>query len=514
VVEAITIPVGGAATEKAAETVSWYRRDPAGAERGAPVIASLHSPGVEAQFRNGLHATGQQGPLGPLRVVAPATVLAWLTRDVLPRISLEQIRSPDREALLSVLDLGAALEGDGSGVPDGRGAFRGGANRNRLLLMTAGVRAVSSDSDEPPFAVAGCHSTGLIRLHARGDPNEFEAYESLESLDRALPSRRILVDELHGHWLGETVDPRVPGEEALLCDQIGSGTEELVAAIDQCPPRVCVTCAGYTGVGALGTHQQLLMVNGTVREQLVADPATFRRLLFSGVWATYPQEPVLSGGTFFRAGHFGYDNSMCLPPFVPYGRGEDVAWGALLKWILPPGSLVHIPYGVRHRRESDRRRSGDDLTRPGLRIADIVASLLSTLPPREVGEVDGDDRMRVAGEVLLRWSEQPASRIAQFIDGLITAIARLTAERFSQLFDQWQGEPECGRRWCAPSLIGKPGLSTAPAERGIRDATGARIDPGLVAALVGVYGRALTVWPEVHRVCAATPLADRRFDVT
>jgi hypothetical protein len=139
-----------------------------------------------------------------------------------------------------VLDLGAALEGDGSGVPDGRGAFRGGANRNRLLLMTAGVRAVSSDSDEPPFAVAGCHSTGLIRLHARGDPNEFEAYESLESLDRALPSRRILVDELHGHWLGETVDPRVPGEEALLCDQIGSGTEELVAAIDQCPPRVCV----------------------------------------------------------------------------------------------------------------------------------------------------------------------------------------------------------------------------------------------------------------------------------
>jgi hypothetical protein len=222
----------------AAETVSWYRRDPAWGRTGRTGDRVPPQPAwVEAQFRNGT-ARRRSGrvPWGPCGSRRPATVLAWLTRDVLPRISLEQIRSPDREALLSVLDLGAALEGDGSGVPDGRGAFRGGANRYRLLLMTAGVRAVSSDSDEPPFAVAGCHSTGPIRLHARGDPNEFEAYESLESLDRALPPRRMSVDELHGRWLGETVDPRTPGEK-MRCSvgQIGSGTEELVAAIGPVP---------------------------------------------------------------------------------------------------------------------------------------------------------------------------------------------------------------------------------------------------------------------------------------
>jgi hypothetical protein len=53
-----------------------------------------------------------------------------------------------------------------------------------------------------------------------------------------------------------------------------------------------------------------------------------------------------------------------------------------------------------------------------------------------------------------------------------------------------------------------------PAERGIRDAAGTQMEPGAVAALIGVYGRTLTIWPDLHRACAAVPLVDRRFDVT
>lgn len=217
-----------------------------------------------------------------------------------------------------------------------------GANRNLLLLETAGKPFLTVDDDVicewrrapeyRPGIVRTPRYPGTIRLHA--------------SLEHAR-------------------------------DAVSPEPFDVVTHFAESLRRAPVVQAGLAGDAATDTPFPRLLLGGPAREQWLAEPQLWRTRAMTQVPA---QESLVAAPqmmTFCTA----FDGSLL--PFAPMGRNEDSLYAALRRMVEPDTVIAHLPWTVWHEPAPAREFASDAVSRGLSRLSlnDALLLLLRHRPP-------------------------------------------------------------------------------------------------------------------------------------
>ena len=242
-----------------------------------------------------------------------------------------------------------------------------GANRNALLLATAGELSVHVDDDtslplfEAPDTLSG------IAFSSQADPNEYW----FGACDWE-PAERADFVEMHETLLGRPV--------ARLLDE--SDRDDM--AIDDLQPqllrrlpdaRVGLTFVGHTGDAGTSSNVSRLFLEG----------ASLGRLVRSGYAEGMRTREVgraiarrtIGNGLFCLGMNVGIDNRRTLPPFMPAGRNEDGVFSAALEAVFPLLLRGFCEgYAIGHRPPGERAPFPAEIVFEGFRTNDILTALI------------------------------------------------------------------------------------------------------------------------------------------
>lgn len=250
-------------------------------------------------------------------------------------------------------------------LPDSKATDTIGANRNVLLLHTAGERVFSADDDTVCHpAVPPEHDDG-IALDSGGNPLNLWFFPDREGAFAA--TRYVEADVLgrHGQYLGAAPAAVLAAADSPSFER---GDPGLLRRLRARESRIRVTANGVVGDCGWDNPDFHLFQDGPTFARLVASADGFRaarttREMIQGVTRT----TITAQADPKFAMCIGLDNTDLLPPFPPTGRAEEVAFGAILTACFSHVFAAHLPILVRHDPVTRKRFPGDQVftIRPG-----------------------------------------------------------------------------------------------------------------------------------------------------
>jgi hypothetical protein len=228
-----------------------------------------------------------------------------------------------------------------------------GANRNTLLLHTVGERIFSADDDTIcRVAVPPGHADG----HAldQGDnppqawffPNRQEAFDAVRYTEEDFLLH-------HDRYLGQEPGPMLAAADTAV---LGTAEPALLRRLVGGTGRIRVTANGVVGDCGWDNPDFSLFAGGATFDRLTGSSAGFgparatREMIQAVTRTTITTRPDPG-----LAMCIGLDNADLLPPFPPVGRGEEVAFGAILGVCFGDAYGAHLPLVLQHD-PADRKR--------------------------------------------------------------------------------------------------------------------------------------------------------------
>lgn len=289
-----------------------------------PVVVIDESSDSQAGEANADHVAGLTD--------RPAT---WLGREWRGRFAAELASSAgvDQAELAELLD-----------EPD-TAAFTGGQVWNAALLLTAGQRPVLLDDDmrwnlrEPGQVrpVVSFRQSARTPLYFAPGDEALEPALSAAGRDWFAEHRRLCGSGLAAlkDLEGFSIDPdTLRGQSYRALDRL---TREA---------RIKSTCSGYYGDAAMDTRLWFYLAPN--QASLWRDKSAYFDIM------AHPH--VAQGFGHVQLGELSQftptmvDNTELLPPVAPRGRGEDLMFGALVRFLYPHSVCVHLPSLIEHRR--------------------------------------------------------------------------------------------------------------------------------------------------------------------
>lgn len=247
-----------------------------------------------------------------------------------------------------------------------------GANRNALLLETAGEMFLTADDDTicRGFAVPGARDA--LAFTAGQPPLDYWFVRDLAAgLDSFAPAEFDLLG-CHARLLGRTPASLVGAADAPDLDRLDPA---FVTMLMTDRGRVAATLTGMLGdAGGASPIPHLLNARGASRQRLHAH---YEMACWSRDYLRAVRAPTLSRGDYFMATSAGLDGRRLLPPFFPVFRCEDNLFGHLLLRSDPDALIGHFPCALVHA-PADRRRYARDAVARTARVvpmAGVVAAL-------------------------------------------------------------------------------------------------------------------------------------------
>jgi len=249
-----------------------------------------------------------------------------------------------------------------------------GANRNALLLATAGELCILVDDDTlPPDAVLPSFGSG-IEVSSRFDPNDYWFDEPPWG---SIPASDVDFVGLHQDMLGR--HPRsVLGEYAGDDVSVEALESPLLELLKRPDAYIGLTFLGHEGDAGTATNGWRLFLEGQSLERLVA-PGYQERVRRRTCGRTVIRRTI-SDGHFCAAMNLGLDNRQALPPFMPVGRNEDGVFSAALS-ATAPNCLRGFREGfvIRHAPLEFRSPFPAPIRFEGLKANDMLAMLIREL---------------------------------------------------------------------------------------------------------------------------------------
>ena len=270
-----------------------------------------------------------------------------------------------------------------------------GANRNALLLATAGELSVHVDDDTrlPLFEAPDTRSG--IALSSQADPNEYWFgacdWEPAEGADFVAMHETLLGCPV-AHLLEES------GREDIDVDDL---QPHLLQRLSDA--RIGLTFIGHTGDAGTSSNVSRLFLEGASLGRLVrCGYAEGMRTREVGRTVT---RRTIGNGLFCLGMNVGIDNRQTLPPFMPAGRNEDGVFSATLEAVLPLLLRGFCEgYAIGHRPPQERAPFPAEIVFDGFRTNDILTALIaewgaSQLDPFPRRLCDLGDRLAAYGSL-------------------------------------------------------------------------------------------------------------------
>lgn len=375
-----------------------------------------------------------------------------------------------------------------------------GTNRNALLLQTVGALALSCDDDsicrprmlcdEPLPKGVSSYGNADMDVHFARDP--LSALQSRPAAEFDLMSAH---EELLGLDLAQCIsaDRDHLGSYAKL---IGANT---VTDLVHKRGRVGITLSGILGDPGMPDLMGFMLARGDVRRRFLqywTDRVQLDTIsVVSGV-----SRPIVSfKSSIMTTTATGFDHRTMLPPFVPFGRGEDTLFGTIVNKCNPELYTGFIPVALLHARRKVKIPRRLTYT---LGLGDILAAIIG-------GSADAIDststgRMRRLANHLLECAYAPGADFARYLH--TNALRRIVsqAEHCKRTLRDFNSEPDF---WAHDLRLWLNDLESKMDDNtiGLPAGVGERVwTCEEVQTIVRKLGLLLRVWPDI--ISATTSL--------
>ncbi len=226
------------------------------------------------------------------------------------------------------------------------GMVSAGACRNALILETLGRRVLFADDDTICAPIVRERSLDIIPAEP-GDPCGYWFFGSREEQEAFCKPELSDYLAAHEHLLGRSF-------------RLKSGRS--------C--KVDLTFGGIAGDHGWGSPfgfwpepMGYLMHEGESLARLTSSERAYRDALRSREILRVAPGFRLADGSFGMTTVFAADNHGGLPPFLPYGRGQDLVFVRLLEALDESTAFGHVPFAIRHYPATARKSSNGELLR-------------------------------------------------------------------------------------------------------------------------------------------------------
>jgi hypothetical protein len=376
-------------------------------------------------------------------------------------------------------------------VDDGAHAVATGANRNLLMLHSAGRVLLQADDDTRSRIALGNGPGGGLVLTSDATPTEVWFPADLDGAESAADLAAVH-EQLLGRGLGECGEfaaADLNGTEATFFERLRAAGG-----------RVRVTATGVVGDPGVGSPAFYVFLRGPSRERLHRSEATYRAALARSPILRAVTRPTVSDGAVCMALNLGLDLRDPLPPFLPVLRNQDGVFGAAVRSCCPGAFFGHLPAAVVHRPAGDRRFGADalDHAADGPRADHLLQYLIRVHAPR-VPSPDCRRNLRILGEALAGLGDLPPNVFRDLIRVASWEWANGLIEQLGGLLKQYDGGPAW---WAADvrRMIGRVRAAVTRPDFGAPPEPG----PGFerFRVLVARYGRLLRHWPDLLEAAA------------
>jgi hypothetical protein len=362
-----------------------------------------------------------------------------------------------------------------------------GANRNTLLLHTVGEPIFSADDDTIcRVAVPPGHADGHA-LDQGEDPLQTWFFGSRPEAFEAV--RYTEEDFLlqHDRYLGQEPWPMLAGADAAV---LRTAEPALLRRLVAGTGRIRITANGVVGDCGWDNPDFYLFAGGATFDRLTGSPAGFgtaratREMIQAVTLTTITTRP---DPRFAMC--IGLDNADLLPPFPPVGRGEEVAFGAILCRCFGDVYGAQLPLVLRH----------DPAGRKQFAASGSFSISLGSWLPACIGRFDPGfarppaERLRRLGSYLTDLGALPGPAFDEFVRlGLWASMSTL----ISNLEDRLASGDPVPACWAADArqFIAKARRSAlVPAEQ-LYAATGGR---EALQRLLTQFGQLMIWWPVI-----------------
>ncbi len=386
-------------------------------------------------------------------------------------------------------------------LPARPGDITVGANRNTLLLHTVGERIFSADDDTIcRVAVPPGHAGG----HAldQGD-NPPQAW-FFRSRPEAFAAVRYIEEDFllhHDRYLGQEPGPILAAADASV---LGTAEPALLRRLVTGTGRIRITANGVVGDCGWDNPDFSLFAGGATFDRLTGLPAGFgtaratREMIQAVTRTTITARPDPK-----LAMCIGLDNADLLPPFPPVGRGEEVAFGAILGICFGDVYGAHLPLVLRH----------DPAGRKRFAAQGLFSISLGAWLPACFGRFDpgfarpSAERLRRLGSYLTDLGRLPGPAFDEFARlGLWASMSTLIGNLEDRLASP-DPVPDCWVRDARQFIAKARHSALAPAEQ-LYAASGGR---EALQQLLTQFGQLMIWWPVIVQSAGELRAAGHRL---
>lgn len=277
-----------------------------------------------------------------------------------------------------------------------------GANRNALVLHTAGDLALSVD-DDTVCQVGTAHDAKRgLALDSRGEsfarfcffPNYASALQSI-----VVNNGDVLAD--HEQLLGKTIGGCISKYSELADIKLSNISHKLLEGMHR-GGRIGATIGGVIGDSGMHSPVVCLGLEAESRERMVGSEAGYHYAWNSREMIRTVNRLTISDSAWCMATALGLDNRSLLPPFMPVYRNQDGLFGLTLRACFDDVYFGHLPSTILHAPMEARSYSTDEVLKSAtrFRFCDLAAACIRSADFR-LGMSDERERLLALGKHLM-----------------------------------------------------------------------------------------------------------------
>lgn len=274
-----------------------------------------------------------------------------------------------------------------------------GANRNSMLLASAGRPLIMTDDDIEP------------------DPASLSSGTDVEGISLIiLPAMEDVLSSV----------------QPVAIDIIGTHLEALAS------PGVRLCTFGFYGITGSTVNRGVLTLEGSDRERFMDHG--YAGLRDSPFTVRIPRTSSSTPGTFLMASHTSYDATGILPPFFTAGRNDDGLLAHMVRLCYPASKTAYSAYGLYHNPQNHRSYSEETRTGFSLTLSELFM-LLTAWASRRLASFDPAERMQNIGMLLCKISGLSADMLTDQIREIALPSVINYGQKLENLLDIYGREP-------------------------------------------------------------------------
>jgi len=307
-----------------------------------------------------------------------------------------------------------------------------GANRNSILLQTAGSMLLSVDDDTvcrpctPPLEE--WDPKRAVKVHAKGDPTSFWFFPDRKAALAFVRYCRIDVVSAHEKLLGKLLRDLLPSTFLKAGLEVTHACTRSFESLSPDNGRILITVNGSVGDSGIYSSKQLpILCDPSTRNRLTSSIEVYRSALISReVLRQVSTTTVCHSGPLMGM-FLGIDNRDLVPPFFPVCRNQDGAFSALLSCVLRESWRGHLSWAMLH--DSPGRRWYAKNPGISVRISDILIACCAAWGCLEQKTII-EARLQSLGRYLIEIASMNARDFQEFVRVLI---CRQTGQRIAYM---------------------------------------------------------------------------------